>query len=94
MPVDIGLQSSVQRCKEVPFSRLDDELLAIDPDAGAVHSLNPTAARVWELIASPATVEELCVRLGEEYEVDAATCRREVLTLLRALAEAGLVTTR
>jgi len=35
--------SIVQRAKEVLFSRLDDELLAIDAQAGFCYALNETA---------------------------------------------------
>jgi hypothetical protein len=90
--VDIRLEShtSVQRSKEIPFSQLDDELLAIDADAGYCYALNETAGRVWELIASPITIDAVCAQLGKEYTVDEATCLREVLVLLQRLCNAGL----
>ena len=83
--------SIVQRAREVLFSQLDDELLAIDAQAGFVYSLNDSASRVWDLIQSPTSVDAVCARLRREYAVDERTCQRDVLALLQALHEAELV---
>jgi Coenzyme PQQ synthesis protein D (PqqD) len=81
----------VQRAKDVPFSQLDDELLAIDAQAGYVYSLNESAGRVWELIQSPTSVGEVCNQLRREFTIDETTCQREVIALLEGLCDAGLV---
>jgi hypothetical protein len=87
----IHLDSIVQRGKDIPFSQLDDELLAIDAQAGYCYSLNETAGRVWDLIATPMSLDAICAQLRREYTVDEATCEREVTTLLQGLCNAGLV---
>ncbi len=87
----INLNSIVRRGKDIPFSQLDDELLAIDSQAGYCYSLNATAGRVWDLIATPITFEAICAQLRKEYAVDEQTCRREVTALLQGLCDAGLV---
>jgi hypothetical protein len=81
----------IQRGKDIPFSQLDDELLAIDAQAGYCYSLNETAGRVWNLIATPMSLEAICAQLRREYAVDEPTCRREVTALLQGLCDAGLV---
>ncbi len=81
----------VRRGKDVMFSRLDDELLAIDAEAGYCYSMNETAGLVWDLLASAMTVDAVCARLREEFSVDAGTCAREVTALLESLVDAGLV---
>ena len=47
--------------------------------------------RVWELIDSPTAVDEVCDRLGEEFEVDQRTCLGDVIELIRDLSAVGLV---
>ena len=89
----IDPNSIVKRAKDVPFSRLDDEMLAIDSQAGYCYSLNKTAGRIWELIAAPVSVKDLCAALQKEFDVDEETCRNEVVSLLRELAGTGLVET-
>ncbi|HRJ41099.1 MAG TPA: PqqD family protein [Caldilineaceae bacterium] len=77
--------------KNIPFSQLDDELLAIDTQANYCYSLNETAGRVWELIGTPVTLSAVCAQLGREYAVDEQTCRVEVAALVQKLSAAGLV---
>lgn len=91
METQIDLNSIVQRAKDLPFSRLGEELLAIDAQAGYCYSLNETSGRVWDLIVTPTPVSVVCSRLRKEYVVDEATCRKSVVTLLQRLCAAGLV---
>jgi hypothetical protein len=91
MATKIESTTIVRRGKDIPFSQLDDELLAIDAQAGYCYSLNETAGRVWDLIATPMSLEAICAQLRKEYTVDEQTCRREVTTLLQGLCDAGLV---
>ncbi|MBM3333431.1 PqqD family protein [Candidatus Sumerlaeota bacterium] len=81
----------VQRGRDIPFSQLDDELLAVDAQAGYCYSLNETAGRVWDLIATPTPVSAVCEQLRGQYAVGEAICQREVVQLLQGLCDAGLV---
>jgi len=81
----------VKRGRDVPFSQLDHELLAIDSQAGYCYSLNETAGRVWGLLEEPSTIEAICSKLRLQYAVDEATCLREVTELLQGMCEAKLV---
>jgi len=94
--VEIGLHSEsiVWRAKEVLFSQLDEELLAIDSQAGFCYSLNETAGLVWDFMADPIKVSTICTQLGEEFAVDEATCLTDVIQLLQGLHEAELVKVR
>jgi hypothetical protein len=91
MEAKIDSASVIQRAKDLPFSQLDDELLAIDAQAGYCYSLNEPAGRVWELIATPTMISAVCTRLRQEFAVDEATCERDVITLIEGLYDAGLV---
>lgn len=91
METKIELTTIIRRGKDIPFSQLDDELLALDAQAGYCYSLNETAGRVWDLIAAPTSLEAICAQLRREYAVDELTCRRQVTALLQGLCDAGLV---
>ena len=86
--------TTVGRAANLGFERLDDEMLAMDERAGYFYSMNPTAHRIWELLAQPQTVSALCAQLRQEYDVDEATGLRETLRLLEQLQEARLITTQ
>ncbi len=71
--------------------RLHDEMVMMDLDQGKYFSLNPVATRIWDLLEVSLTVEELCGRLQEEYEVDAARCLEEVSEHIQEMVRLGLV---
>lgn len=81
----------VTRTFDLPFVALDDDLLAMDESSGKCYSLNSTAARVWDAIASPASVNSVCESLCREFKVDPETCLADVSELLFVMREAGLI---
>ena len=81
----------ITRGEDVVFQQIDDELLAVDGQAGVCYSLNESAGRVWSLIATPASLAAICAQLRQEYDVDEETCLREVTAVVRQLADAKLV---
>lgn len=81
----------IRRVDRVLFAQLDDEFLALDGQQSRVYSLNESASCVWTALESPTVVRNLCEALRSEYDVDDATCEREVIALLSALHAAGLV---
>lgn len=87
----VTVDTVVQRVEHVVFSRLDDELLAIDVQAGYVYSLNESAGRVWDQIQQAIPVGDVCRRLMEDYAVDESACQHDVLAVLQGLCDAGLV---
>ena len=70
----------------VPHQKLDEETIVVDPRTREVHLFNETAARIWELLAAPQTVEELTATLAGEYDAPVEEVRasvEETLSLLR-----------
>jgi hypothetical protein len=76
---------------DIPFTRLQEDMLAIDERAGYCYSLNTSAARIWDLIRNPASVGDICAILCKEFSVDRETCIRDVSELLSAMRDAGLI---
>jgi Coenzyme PQQ synthesis protein D (PqqD) len=72
-------------------AELGDELVALDPDAGACFGFNPVAASVWRLLEQPRTEETLHAELMDEYAVDPSQCGDELHALLQDLDARGLV---
>ncbi len=90
-PPQFDSSTVFRRTKDIAFTPFDDERLAIDAAAGYCYSLNESAGRVWELIASPASLGAICAQLRKEFAVDEQTCLRDVSAVLRGLCDAGLV---
>jgi hypothetical protein len=70
--------------------RLHDELIMMDLDQGKYFSLNPVATRIWDLLAEPAAIEELCSVLTKEYDVSDEQCGIEVSEYLDQMIRLGL----
>ncbi len=81
----------VRRAKELLFSQLDNEMLAVDAQAGYCYSLNETAGKIWGLLEQPTTLHDLCIQLRRAYSVDEATCLSDTVEILSKLHDAGLV---
>jgi len=71
--------------------RLSDELVMMDIDKGKYFSLNTVATRIWDLLDVPLSLDELCARLMEEYEVDPNQCRAEVTEVVNEMVKLGVV---
>ncbi len=70
---------------------VDDELVMADIDRGKYYGLNNIAAAIWLNLEKPITVEELCKRLCEQYEVSARQCSAETLAFLGELEARNLI---
>lgn len=73
-------------------AEVDGEIVALHVETGTCYGFNRTATRIWTLLERPMTAAQLCERLTAEFEIDAATCDREVEALLLDLSNDGLVT--
>jgi hypothetical protein len=79
-----------RRAADLPFQTLEEETIVINPARREVHLLNETATRIWELCASPRSVDDLVAGLCEEYDVAAEDVRRAVVELLEGLRDKSL----
>lgn len=53
----------------------------------SVFTLNPVGARIWELVETCATAEEIAAQLAEEFEVTPAEALADVTEFLAQLRE-------
>jgi hypothetical protein len=86
--------STVVAAKDQVSSDLRGEVAILDLKAGVYYGLDAVGARIWSLIEEPRTVNEIRDILLEEYDVEPERCERDLLALLRRLADEGLVEVR
>jgi PqqD family protein of HPr-rel-A system len=75
----------------VPHQKLDEETIVVDPRTRQVHLFNETAARIWELLATPRSLDDLTILLSEEYDASQAEVRASVEETLESLRDKGLL---
>lgn len=81
----LSTASIVVRRGGVVAVEVDGEIVALNADMRTCYGLNKVGSRVWKLIAEPSRVGDICTSLVREYDVDQATCERQVLKLLQEL---------
>jgi hypothetical protein len=60
-------------------------------DLASIYSFNETGSLIWRLLDSPRTVAEVVGAVAEEYQVDAAQVRGDVLRFVGEMRGVGLI---
>jgi hypothetical protein len=85
------IATTIKRAENLPSYKVDDSLIFLDRQGGYCYALNPTGARIWDLIAHPVSVADICDTLCGEFAVDRETCEREVIEILDEMRKAELL---
>lgn len=72
-------------------AEIEGEVVMMSVQRGHYYGLDAVGSRIWKLIQEPRSVAALCDLLQEEFEVDRATCERDVLEFLARLAAERLI---
>jgi hypothetical protein len=70
---------------------IPSETVVLDPVSDKYFSLEGVGPRIWELLQQTTTLAQIVETILSEYEVDEATCERDVRALVEELVESGLV---
>lgn len=92
--MNIDLQTVVVVSKEQMASNIGGETVILGMKKGHYYGVDGVGARVWQLIQEPSRVADLHTALVDEYNVDPQKAEADLLTLLGAMAEAGLIEVR
>ena len=77
----------VHRQGEWLSAMIGTEHVMMSIETGNYVSLSRVGARIWELIAQPIALPDLCDRLTRDFDVAPDLCRAEVEAFLQDLAE-------
>lgn len=90
MPIE--LSSTLYRNLDILHASTGtEEAVMMSIEAGRYYGVNAVGARIWELLESPKTIEQLCALICTEFDVDAQTCEAAVLEFTRNLIDNGIV---
>lgn len=81
----------IQAIQEQISSSLDEESVILNLSSGIYYGLNSVGTRIWDLIQSPTTFNELKATLVSEYEVEPDRCDCDLAEIFQALDTAGLI---
>lgn len=66
---------------------INGEALLLTPHDSVLHTLNPVATRVWQLLPKHSSLGSLAEALTAEYEVEPAVAESDLRELMAALIE-------
>jgi hypothetical protein len=90
----LHLSTTVVACRDgIIEAAIDDEIVALSIEKGICYGMNRVGSRIWNLLAKPIRICDLCAALLAAYRVDRDVCERQVLDLLEELCAEGLITT-
>ena len=87
----INSETRISRAIGFVTAPVNNELMMLNVEQGAYYSLDPIAAKIWELIESPSTVQNIVTTLQTRYAVSLEQCQADVLSFLAKLHENGMI---
>jgi hypothetical protein len=87
----IQLESLVVRNDRPMSVRVDDDLVILNMAGDNYIALDAIGRRIWELLAAPLRVDELCRQLSVEFNSSQEEILEDVLPFLNELEGEGLV---
>jgi hypothetical protein len=85
------LDASVRVPDQVIFRSFARETVALNLQTGKFHGLNATAGRMVEVATRARSARDAVAQLAREYDVPDERITRDLVALLRMLADRGLI---
>ena len=85
---------AVELSDQVLVQQVQEEMVLLDLASNQYFGLDPVGTRIWTLLAEGCDLAAVRATLLAEYDVTAAVLDPDLVALLEALADAGLVRLR
>ncbi len=90
----LSLDSIVIASPDQVSSDLAGETVLLSMTSAKYYGFAGVGSRIWELVASPTRVRDICDTISAEFDVSRDECETDVLGFLGACIERGLVEVR
>ncbi|MBI2425363.1 MAG: lasso peptide biosynthesis PqqD family chaperone [Candidatus Hydrogenedentes bacterium] len=90
-PVYFDPATVFERGQDLITSEVDGETVMMSVSAGSYFGLDPLGSRIWDLLESPKSIQELTTALQAEYDVDEPTCTKDLSAFFHRMLEHGVV---
>lgn len=91
MANSVTLAQRYTRSPDVLSQEVGGEAVLLDLAGEQYFGLNPVGLRVWELLASPSSLQDVHTHLCAEFDADPARIQDDLLAVATAMLEAGLL---
>jgi hypothetical protein len=83
----------VHRGERLAARKVGDEMVLLSADDSSLFVLNEVATVIWEAADGRTSIEAIADAMCRDYDVDRETARCDVEEFVKALADAGVVST-
>ena len=87
----IELNSTIRRSEQLLSAGADDDLVLLNLKSDHYIGLDTVGRRIWDLLAAPQQVNDLCAQLSREFNGPVEQIRQDVLVFLNELEREGLI---
>lgn len=82
------------RNPEILTADMNGETVMMSMSNAMYYNIGEIGGRIWALLETPKSLDELVVLLMKEYDVDQERCKRDVMPFLEALKSKNLIEER
>jgi len=90
-PMRIELSTMVKQSTQQVSCNLNGEIAILNLKSTLYFGLDEVGACIWEAMAEPKKVSELCERVLESFNVGEEQCQADVIEFVGRLDDAGLI---
>lgn len=87
-------QTTIVSNADAVSNDLDGEVIILNMKTGQYFGLDEIGKEIWNLVQSPRKPDEIIEHILETYDVDPDRCENDILRLLQAMANEGLIETK
>jgi len=87
----MGPATTLRRNPDIIAAEVGEETILLNPETWVYVHFNETAARIWQCLDEPRTLDALVRTLVAEYQVDAADCAQAIEEWVADLSEGGVL---
>ena len=91
MPPTIDPDTLLIRDDSPITADMDGEIVMISLERDNYYGLGETGSRIWSLLETPQSPQQLCTALSQVYQVDPATCQTDIQPFLEQLMQEKLI---
>jgi len=81
----------LQRNPDMVAANLDGDLVMMNEKLGRYYGISGVGARAWELLETPASIDDLVNSICQEYEIDSETCYQDITQFAQDLMKVSLI---
>lgn len=87
----LHLQTVISRNPNLIAAEMDGDLVMMSIEKGEYFGISGVGSRVWALLESPMTLQQICRLICHEFAVDETACTQDLQDFSQEMLALGLI---